>query len=284
MKKILITGVGGFVGHHIANCLYENDYQIMGIVRKKRKSYRLPVIEQDLSLPFDLVESFDIIVHVAGRLPCSSDDFNLFKRDNIDSMVNLIELAKRKKIKKFIYLSTIGVHGEFRESIINEKSDMINPDFYGITKYMAELLLKAEPSIQSISLRMPGIIGKDAKNVWLTNLVEKLRKNEDVVIYSPEFETKNFVHVSDLSRFIDILLKKENYEKNTVTLACSQGVKIIDMVRYIKNRVKSRSIISVDDRIRKPFCLDNRSAIAMGYQSMSPFELIDRYLEEERLL
>lgn len=280
MKKVLVTGVGGFAGGHIANYLHKNGFQVSGIVRKKKDFFDFPVIEQDLTSIFDLSGNYDAIVHAAGRLPGSSIDFNLFKRDNIDSMVNLIKLAKRKKIKKFIYLSTIGVHGEFRESIINEKSDMINPDFYGITKYMAELLLRAESSIQSISLRMPGIVGKGAKNVWLSNLIEKFKNNEEIKIYSPEFETKNFIHVFDLARFIELLLIKKRYEDNVVMLGCKRGIKIKDIIARIKIITKSQSNVIIVDSSKNSFCIDHTNAIKNGYKSMLPEDLIDLYCTE----
>jgi GDP-6-deoxy-D-talose 4-dehydrogenase len=278
MKKILVTGAGGFVGKYIAEYLQKQGYAVTGIVREKRAEYSFPIAIQDLSHEMKLCGTFDAIVHAAGSLPYNQKDFREFKKNNIDAMANLIEFAKKNNIFKVIYLSTIGVHGEFRDEVINENSDIINPDYYGITKYAAELLLRAEKSIDSISLRMPGIIGRGSKGVWLPNTVEKFRRNEDVQIYSPDFVTKNFVCVQDLANFIRVLIEKKKFEKNAVMLACSEGATVRKIVMQIKKMTKSESEIIIDNGIRQSFCIDNASAVKMGYKSMNALEIIDKFV------
>jgi len=280
MKRVLITGAGGFAGGHIAAYLHQQGYQVTGIMRKNKKVVLFPMIVQDLSEKIEISENFDVIVHAAGSLPYNQTDFREFKKNNIDSMNNIVEFAKDKHIKRVIYLSTIGVHGEFRDESINEESDIINPGYYGLTKYVAELALRSEKQIESISLRMPGIIGKGSKGIWLPNTVEKFRDNEDVKIYSPDFMTTNFVHVLDLCKFIKILIETENLEHSVVTLACSERTSIRTLVQQIKLLTKSHSKIIVDNSIRKPFYLDNKCAVMMGYDSMTPLEIVQQYCTE----
>jgi len=278
MKNILVTGAGGFAGKYIAEYLQKQGYNVTGTVRTKREEYKFPIIVQDLAENIQIRNEFDVIVHAAGSLPYKQTDFRDFKKNNVDVMSQLIDFAKKKRAIKFIYLSTIGIHGEFRNEIIDEKSDIINPDYYGLTKYMAELLLRAECEIQNISLRMPGIIGKGSQGVWLPTIVEKFLCNQDVKIYSPDFRTKNFVYVMDLAKFIEHLIEKETFEKNIVMLACSQGATIREIVYKIKKITHSKSNIHVDNSIRKSFCIDNASAVDLGYKSMTPLEIVDEYL------
>lgn len=277
MKKVLVTGAGGFVGRHVIEYLQNQGYDVIGMLREKKEGFQFPFIIHDLVKPIMISDSFDVIVHAAGSLPYNQKDFREFKKNNIDSMNNIIVFAKEKNIKRVIYLSTIGVHGEFRKDIINENSDIINQDYYGLTKYVAELLLRSEDHIESISIRMPGIIGLGASGGWLPNIVEKFKRNEDVTIYSPTFKTKNFVYIQDLVNFIETLIETEKFEKNVVMLACSKGETIQDIVQKIKNIMNSTSNIIVEDSTRKSFCIDNTSAIKMGYKSMEPFNILDVY-------
>lgn len=279
MAKVLVTGAGGFAGSHIARYLQNEGHMVIGTIRHKTADFDFPVTICDLAESIDLDGDFDMIVHCAGSLPYKETDFRKFKRNNIDTMEQLIRFAVRKGIRRFIYLSTIGVYGEFREEIITEESDRINPDAYGLTKYVAECLLRAESSIESISLRMPGIIGPGSRGVWLTNTVEKFRRGEDVIIYSPEFKTRNFVWVEDLARFVGQLINMDQWQYNVVNLACDECVSVREIVDEIKKITGSSSKIVVEKAPRRPFCLNIRRAKNMGYQSLSPKEIIYHFTE-----
>lgn len=277
--KILVTGAGGFAGKHIAEYLFYHGYEVVGTVHHNVPEVGVPTVKCDLSKPFTIEGDFDAIVHAAGSLPHKEQDFRQFKRNNIDSMENLLAFATRKGIKRFIYLSTIGVYGEFRDTIITEDSDRINADAYGLTKYMAECLLRAESKIESISLRMPGIIGPGASGVWFTNTIDKFRKNDDVVIYSPDFQTRNFVWIGDLCKFICHLLKLDFWAEKILLLGSKEKITIRELVEQMKAAVGSTSTIEVRENMREPFVLDTSRAFRMGYEPLTPLQILEAYLK-----
>ena len=286
MKKVLVTGAGGFAGGYIAGFLYRQGYEVTGLVHHLRGSYTFPVVACDLAKPFELDGDFDIIVHAAGKTPqrkgikreYEHQDFIEFKKNNIDSMENVVAFAHRKGIKKIIYLSTIGVYGEMRSSLITEQSDRVNPDVYGMTKYMAECILQDAADIESISLRMPGIIGLGSQDVWFTNMIEQFRKNEEVKIYSPAFQTKNFVWLDDLAKFVAKLIGMKHWQYDVVNLACQQGATVRDIVTEMKKVTHSSAKIVVGDG-SQPFCLDAKRALGMGYESLSPLEIVEEFVD-----
>lgn len=283
-KKILVTGVSGFAGHAIAEYLNECGYEVAGICRRALEKSDVRLIRMDLSSKIELDETFDVIVHAAGELPkrkselwhYEAQDFNRFKRNNVDTMENLLEFAKTHSVSKIIYLSSIAIYGQFEEEIIDENSKRINQDAYGLTKYTAEMLLKACGAIKGISLRMPGIIGPGTSNVWLANITEKLKRGEDITIYTPEFQTKNFVWIDDLTAFVKHLIEMDEWKYDTLVLACEESTAIRQIVEAIKEYTNSKSQISVDNSLRKPFCLDASRAFEMGYKSLSPLEIVNK--------
>ena len=280
--NVLVTGAGGFVGGYIAKYLSRCGYRVTGTVHKPYgKQYPFHVVVCDFAQVITLQDTFDVIVHAAGSLPYKETDFTKFKQNNIDAMANLLEFAKRTQVKRMIYLSTIGIYGEFRDTVITEESDRINPGAYGITKYVAECLLRAADGIEGISLRMPGIIGKGSRGVWLPNTVEKFRRNEDVKIYSPDFQTKNFVWVEDLAKFLDKLIQMDSWKYDVVNLACSQSASVREIVMEMKRLTKSSSKIIIDDSMRRSFCLDNSRALEMGYEGISPLDMVRKFVGEK---
>ncbi len=279
MAKVLVTGAGGFAGSHIARYLQNEGHMVIGTIRHKTADFDFPVTICDLAESIDLDGDFDMIVHCAGSLPYKETDFRKFKRNNIDVMEQLIRFAVRKGIRRVIYLSTIGVYGEFRKETVTEETDIINPDAYGLTKYVAECMLRAEPSIESISLRMPGIIGPRSRGVWLTNTVEKFRRGETVAIYSPQFRTRNFVWIQDLAKFIERLIEMAHWKYDVVNVACAERIGVGELVDEIKHRTKSESRIVIGKSNRRPFCLDDKRVREMGYMAIEPREIVRQFVD-----
>ncbi len=278
--KILVTGTAGFIGKQIATRLGEAGHEILGTWRTHIPEVDFSIVKVDLSSEFDIDFEPDVIVHAAGALPYRTNKYIEYVKDNIDSMRNLITFAKKKMVRRFVNLSTIGVYGEFIDGRIDEESDIINPDAYGATKYIAENLIKEEKEIKSVSLRMPGIIGAGARGVWLSNIIEKMKKNEDILVYTPNFVTKNFVWIDDLTMFISKLVDTSEWKYDTLILACKNGASIKDIVFEIKRLTGSSSNIIINNDLRKPFCLDATRAFEMGYKSIDVFSLLKFYLDE----
>lgn len=284
-RRILVTGAGGYIGHIIAEYLHAQGYKVTGTYRRTTVISGFKSIQVDLSKPFEINEDIDVIVHAAGERPerknekwaYGRQDFISFKQNNIDTMENVVDFAKKHSVKKIIYLSSIGIYGQMEGLTINEDSKRINPDIYGITKYMAEIMLKECREVKGISLRMPGVIGPGASGVWFTNVAEKLRKGENIIIYTPDFQTKNFVWIDDLVKFIKCLIELDEWKYETLVLACGQSVSIRQIVERIKELTKSDSKVMVDNSIQRSFSLDATKAFEMGYESCTPMEMVEKY-------
>ena len=277
--RVLVTGAGGFVGRCVADHLHSAGIDVVGTVHSRDIDAPFETVRLDLAEAWPDMGLFDAIIHIAGSVPYREKDFRVYKRNNVDTMERLIAYAKEHGISRVVFFSTIGIYGEFREARLDEHSDRINPEAYGLTKYMAECLLQAEEAIESISLRMPGIIGYGGRGVWLSETVEKFRRHEPVTIYAPDFATRNFVWAEDLAAFIDRLLKQGKWLYPTVCLASHEKTTVRALVDEIKRRTGSKSEIIIDNDMREPFCIDDCRAIEMGYTSISPLEMVRRLCE-----
>ena len=280
--RVLVTGAGGFAGRCTAEHLHANGFDVVGTVHSRRIDVPFEVVQLNLEEPWHEMGHFDAIIHAAGSVPHRTKEFCVYVRNNIDVMRQLVNYAKHHDVYRVVYFSTIGIYGEFRDENIDENSDRINPDAYGLTKYAAECLLREETSIQSISLRMPGIIGRGSRGVWLPNTIEKFLRNDSVRIYSPDFATRNFVWNDDLAKFVAHLLYMDTWKYDVVCLASHEKTTVRELVHEIKRLTNATSEIVVDNDMRAPFCLDDSRALEMGYTSISPLEMVRRLLEESK--
>lgn len=281
MADILLTGAHGFVGRILGARLSEAGHQVIGLARRVGTGEDRTLIH-DLAEPLEYDGRFDLIVHAAASLPWSGPGLDDYVRNNVLATANLARFARDRGVARIIHLSTIGVYGEFRDPVITEQSDRINPEAYGLTKFLAEEILNAEKNMACLHLRLPGLVGPGARGVWLAETAARFLKHEPVTIYAPEFETTNFVHVDDLARFVHLMAQTETMPRGPLVLACLKGAKIIDIARRLKECTGSRSEIIVGEAQRPPFRLKAARAARLGYQSMTPLEIVDQYGEEAR--
>lgn len=278
--NVLITGGGGFAGCNLIEYFAERGHHVTGIFRNTKIKAKAPctLIKKDLSKRIEIDDSFDAIIHTA----CAPvGDFQTCHQDNIDSMQNLISFAREKGVRTIINFSTRSIYGEVRENEVFENTDIINPNYYGMSKYAAECLLRDAHDINGISIRLPGIAGPGAHNIWLTATVEKFIRNEPVVI--SDFFTKNFVWIFDIASFIEKLIftsmEGQKFKYHTMNLACRDGARNIDIAEEIKRYTKSKSKITVIPPENNLFILRADKAFEMGFVPHTTMEIVRLYLD-----
>lgn len=280
--RILITGAAGFAGRHIIKYLLNKGHVVTGLYRSHIPTdvSRCRLFQQDISKEIELSDQFDAIIHTACAHPKKENNFHILKRDNIDSMEQIINFAHKKHIHIIVNLSTKNVYGKILENDIREESDIVNQDLYGLSKYAAECLLREADDIQGLSLRLPGLVGQEAHDIWLVKTVEKIKRGENVVV--SDIVTKNFVWIEDLAVFVEKVIIDALHQKrflyNTVNLACLSGSSNVEIVETIKRRIGASSRIIVQSPSFGAGNLDASKAFKMGYCSSPPLQIVNQYL------
>jgi len=150
--KVLVTGGAGFIGAHLVKKLLDNNHKVLvfdnlssigGILFKNPKSQ---FIKGDLTNLKDIkkIESWrpEIIYHLAAQSGGESTYLNP-KKDYLTNgfgTLNLCKIAKKIKVKHFIYTSSVAVYGSSYKKKMNELSP-INPDsIYGVSNLLVKCL------------------------------------------------------------------------------------------------------------------------------------------------
>jgi len=146
MKKILITGAAGFIGHYLVK-EFMSDYTVVCMVRSKNSNLdRLDDVLNDIEIIYhdvkepcnhliDSLKDVEIILHAAGN-PSSehgtSDPVSML-HDNVIGTANLLELARKLSLKRFVYYSAGEIFGPVKENMESKDDDAYN----SITPYAA---------------------------------------------------------------------------------------------------------------------------------------------------
>lgn len=169
----MVTGASGFVGSALTTRLVQIGYQVVGVARHMRDSNAHTLIETDLSCPNPFPDGFaevDCIVHLAGlaHVLGGSTESKLaaFRRANRDATIRLARTALKAGVKRFVFVSSIGVNGSSTiDDQFRETSPAAPRADYAVSKWEAETELKVllgGTSMELVIVRPPLIYAADA--------------------------------------------------------------------------------------------------------------------------
>ncbi len=173
----LVTGANGFVGSALCARLRKDGAPVRGAVRSSnvRPGGTEGVTIDGLASDTDWSEALknvEQVVHLAARVHVmndnSSDPLAEFRRVNVEGTAALARQAAVAGVRRFVFLSSVKVNGEFTE--VGEPfsaDDLPAPeDPYGVSKYEAEQLLRqiaAETGMEVVIIRPPLVYGPGVK-------------------------------------------------------------------------------------------------------------------------
>jgi len=172
MSVVLVTGANGFVGQHLCRLLAKHGHAVRCAVRDPRtmpvnSEYEVVTIG-DIGADTDwrsALQNVDQVVHLAARVHVMEetelDSLAEFRRVNTIGSAKLAESAAAARVQRFIYVSSIKVHGEKTDGSPFRSSDRVAPtDPYAISKLEAEEALDqlARESAFELVILRPSLI------------------------------------------------------------------------------------------------------------------------------
>lgn len=170
MKTILITGVNGFIGSHLARRFISLGHRVKGIVRPTSElslidGLELELFFGDITLPQSLrdpTRGSDIVVHVAA-LASDWGPYRRFYQVNVEGTRNTAGAALQEGVNRFVYIGTTAVHGFGGFADLEESAAMARTPFhYCETKKIAEQwLFNRVRGMEVTSVRPGNVYGPD---------------------------------------------------------------------------------------------------------------------------
>ena len=170
--NVLVTGVTGFTGGHLASYLTDRDHTVRGLVRPASRdrgasleAAGVELVNGDLTDPESLgsaCRGVEVVYHVAATYRTAGQDHAAYRAINVHGTKNLLEAARAAEVRRFVHCSTGGVHGHIKHPPATEDAPLSPGDIYQVTKLEAERLARSfgerEP-LEVIIVRPIGIYG-----------------------------------------------------------------------------------------------------------------------------
>ena len=189
---ILITGATGFVGKSLVRCLLADDVSRRLVIADRRSGQSWPervksIVTGDLNHTTDwsiALEEVAVVVHSAARVhvmhDTEADPLTAFRVVNVGGTLNLARQSAAAGVKRFVFISSIGVNGSQTVGGIpfNEAVQTKPHNAYALSKWEAEeglMGIAAETKLEVVIIRPPLVYGCKAPGNFgsLTRAVQR---------------------------------------------------------------------------------------------------------------
>ncbi len=163
--KALLTGRSGFLGKYIYDHLKQEGWDVVSIGRDGGNSIVADLTQDSLFIP----NNINTVIHAAGFAHVFKKDLNTSKNFflvNLEGTRNLLNSLDDKKIKHFVFISSVAVYGKSKGELLNESTTLSAIDPYGKSKIGAEKIILewgSERNTKITILRLPLVVGCEPK-------------------------------------------------------------------------------------------------------------------------
>lgn len=252
--KFLIFGGTGFVGRNLISYLKKRGEEVFSISRSGAgNSKKLNISEK---AEFDKIHFHpDVIVNCASRTPSAgkiSRDSGFLKElftTNVVGAANISNWAVQKEVPIIYNCSTLVVVNKPWPNPLTEISVAVpeGPHVgYAMSKLSQEQIMNEcvrGTGTEVTHLRISAVYGKDmSQEGILFSLLEKLNKEQEILLTDAEKNSLDFIHVKDISKTIYKLSRNEA-RPNILNLASGKPVNVLQLAQILKDLTNSGSKI-----------------------------------------
>lgn len=304
--KILVTGGLGLIGHHVVNKLEQQGHTVVitdtrtnyGIIPQTEIDYlmseRIKKIKTDRIYPIDIASKDnidwlfgqhipDIVIHMASfpRQKVVNANPAMGARTMMEGLLNLCESAKKHSTKKFLYISSSMVYGDFTDDV-TEDYDCKPQGQYGIMKLAGEHLVKdysRRGCFNHTIIRPSAVYGPlDVEDRVIAKFMLTAMRGS-VLNVNGAGETLDFTFVEDAADGIVAAALSDNTKNKTYNITKSHSRTLLEAAELAVKLANNGSINVRDkdidfpsrgalniDAARKDFGYDPKVDVEEGFQ------------------
>ena len=231
VKKSIITGGAGFIGSNLTDHLVRIGHKVIvldnfisgkrsNLAHHKKKDVKIFTIDISKSKSLDkYFKGADYVFHLAGlaEIIPSFKNPNKYFENNVIGTLNVLEAARKVKIKKLIYAASSSCYGNPLKFPTSEKDEIKTQHPYGLTKYLGEELIMRYANLfnmPNISFRFFNVYGPRLNtsgqySAVFGNFLKQKKTKKPLTVVGNGKQTRDFIYVDDLiNAFLKIIKSK----------------------------------------------------------------------------
>ena len=268
--NILVTGCAGFIGFHLCKSLLKN-HNVVGIDNLNNyydvglKKDRLKILKSEKKFKFFKIDianntlleqkiknkKIKYIVNLAAQagVRYSLQNPREYMRTNLIGFFNILELAKKLKVKHLISASTSSVYGDSKKIPMSEEDSTDRPiQFYAATKKSNEVMGRSYSYLYKIPITMTrfftvyGPWGRpDMALFKFTNLI---LENKVLPVFNNGNHSRSFSYIGDVIFSINCLINKppkEHTPFRILNIGNNKKQKLLKYISIIEKNLKKKA-------------------------------------------
>jgi len=247
MDTVLLTGISGFIGQHVAKNLIDNSYNLIGVDVKPRpdnkflteyKHYQLDINSPEFENVFQ-ENNIKYVIHLAANssVPYSVNNPLIDAEINYIGSIKTVSLAKKYNIKRFFAASTAALYAHPRYLPVKETHppNCLSP--YAITKQSMEYYI-VQSGIDYTIFRFSNVYGpgqnKKGEAGVISIFIDAMLANDDVKIFGDGKQIRDFVYVIDVADAIIQSLQNDNCSNKIMNISANTPTTINELFFKLK--------------------------------------------------
>lgn len=246
MNSIIVTGGCGFIGTNLTRHLTEKGYDVRVVddlsTGQKTNLDGVGVSCSTADVRSKGLESVmkgvEVVAHLAAIASVPhSEVYPVATWDvNVNGTLNLLELCRVCKVRRFIFISSSAVHGH---------------SIYGASKLAGEALCDSYNvtyGLQTVCLRLSNVYGDYSGNKGVIPIfLNLIKEGKPLTIYGNGHQARDFVYVGDVCRVIEIALEHGNGVYEIGTGVATRLHKLVEILESITKK----NVVTRHERFRK---------------------------------
>jgi UDP-glucuronate 4-epimerase len=265
MKNILVTGGAGFIGSHLVDRLLSegqwrvsvvddfNDFYDPAIklanASKHDKNSNYQLLKADIRDSVALrkifsAHNFDCIVHLAARAGVrpSLDQPLLYAETNINGTLNLLELARERGIKQFVFGSSSSVYGVNAKVPFGEDDPIRQPiSPYAATKAAGELLCHTYThlyGIRCVCLRFFTVYGpRQRPDLAIHKFARLISEGKPIPVFGDGTTRRDYTFIDDIIAGVRGAIAYDKTDYEVINLGESRTVELRELISLLEKEL-----------------------------------------------
>lgn len=301
MKKVLVTGVAGFIANRVAEFLLADGVEVVGIDNLndyydvRLKDYRLKQLSGKKNFEFlkmDIEDrealralfdkhQFDVVFNLAARagVRYSMENPQVYMTTNAMGSLNLLEEMKRKNIKKFVLASTSSLYAGQKMPFTEDLAVNTPISPYAASKKAAEVMAYSYHYLYGIDVSVVryftvfGPAGRPDMSIF--RFIKWIDQEQNLEVFGDGGQSRDFTYVEDIARGTILAARELGYE--VMNLGGGQNpISLNTVIAGIESRLGKKAVI--DHRvfhkadIKETWADISKAGRLLGWQPKISFE------------
>ena len=271
MKHILITGGAGFIGSHLVDLLLSEGGWRITVIDDFNDFYDPAIKHENVGAhlsrsEFSLQEAdirdestlkqifgenhFDCIVHLAARAGVrpSLQQPLLYSETNINGTLNLLELARKHGVNRFVFGSSSSVYGVNAKVPFSEDDPIFHPiSPYAATKAAGELICHTYShlyGIRCICLRFFTVYGaRQRPDLAIHKFARLISGGKPIPVFGDGTTRRDYTYIDDIIAGVRAAIDYEESDYEVINLGESHTVELQELISLLEKELNQQAII-----------------------------------------